>query len=81
MSEETVVMMCLTTKQKFEVVNPEVVVLNNGRYAYREKCPWLGKNGKVLYAFKFCSQKAHKEYTQRMQAQETQEPSSPESAE
>ena len=55
-------MTCMTTKQKFEVENPTVVVLKNGRYAYRVECPWEGKNGKVLHAFKFCSLEAHKRY-------------------
>ena len=64
-------MMCLTTKQKFEVENPTVIVLANGRYAYREKCPWEGKNGKALYAFKFCSQEAYLKYKSR--TQETEE--------
>ena len=50
-----VTMMCLTTKKKFEVEDPEVVVLKNGRYAFRAECPWKGKNEKVLTAFKFCS--------------------------
>lgn len=55
-------MTCMTTKQKFEVENPPVVVLANGRYAYRVKCPWEGKNGKELYAFKFCSAAAYQAY-------------------
>ena len=55
-------MLCLTTKQKFEVENPRVILLRNGRYAYREKCPWPGKNGKDLYAFKFASKEAYEEY-------------------
>ena len=50
-----VVMTCMTTKQKFDVENPEVVVLKIGRYAFRAECPWEGKNGKKLTAFKFCS--------------------------
>ena len=62
MSSDTVTMMCLTTKKKFEAENPAVVVLRNGRYAYRVKCPWEGKNGKELYAFKFCSQAAYRKY-------------------
>ena len=57
-----VVMTCMTTKQKFDVENPPVTVLANGRYAYRVKCPWEGKNGKELYAFKFCSAAAYKEF-------------------
>ncbi len=60
---EPVVMTCMTTKQKFDVVNPPVVVLANGRYAYRVKCPWEGKNGRELYAFKFCSAAAYQAYT------------------
>jgi len=57
-----VTMTCMTTKQKFEVKNPPVVVLANGRYAYRVKCPWEGKNGKELYAFKFCSSAAYQAF-------------------
>ena len=56
---ETVSMTCMTTKNKFDVENPTVVVLANGRYAYRVDCPWEGKNGKKLTAFKFCSQAAY----------------------
>ena len=55
-------MTCMTTKKKFEVENPEVVVLRNGRFAYRADCPWEGKNGKLLTAFKFCSKEAHSNY-------------------
>ena len=51
----TVTMTCMTRKQKFEVEQPFVTVLANGRYAFREKCPWEGKGGRELYAFKFCS--------------------------
>ena len=59
MSEEStkprpVIMTCMTTKQKFEVLQPEVTVLKNGRYAFIADCPWDGKNGKKLVAFKFC---------------------------
>jgi hypothetical protein len=59
----SVTMTCMTTKQKFEVENPEVVVLSNGRYAYRAECPWTGKNNRPLTAFKFCSTEAYKIYT------------------
>lgn len=52
-----VTMTCMTTKKKFEVERPEVAVLKNGRYAFRCECPWEGKNGKKLVAFKFCSAK------------------------
>jgi len=55
-------MTCMTTKQKFDVEDPEVVLLNNQRYAYRVECPWEGKNGKKLVAFKFCSRKAFEDY-------------------
>ena len=58
----TVTMMCLTTKKKFDVDDPEVVILANGRYAYRAKCPWGGKNGKELVAYKFCGLAAHQRY-------------------
>ena len=64
-TEGNVTMTCMTTKQKFEVQNPTVVVLSNGRYAYKEKCPWTGKNDKELYAFKFCSAAAYEGYLQR----------------
>ena len=50
-----VTMTCMTTKQKFDVENPTVIVLRNGRYAFKVECPWEGKNGKQLFAFKFCS--------------------------
>ena len=56
-------MTCMTTKQKFDVENPTVIMLANGRYAYRVKCPWEGKNGKELHAFKFCSKNAYDKYT------------------
>ena len=53
------VMSCLTTKKKFDAVNPEVVVLSNGRHAYRAQCPWKGKNDRTLYAYKFTNAAAH----------------------
>lgn len=58
-------MTCMTTKQQFEVSDEEatVVVLKNGRYAYRVKCPWQHpKTEKDLYAFKFCSAQAHENW-------------------
>ena len=58
-------MTCMTTKQKFTVTDPDVVVLSNGRYAYKEMCPWKGKNGKTLYAFKFCSSENYNKYIER----------------
>lgn len=57
-----VTMSCLTTKQKFEADNPPVVVLANGRYAYKVECPWKGKNDKILTAFKFCGKQQYHEY-------------------
>ena len=67
--DETVTMTCLTMKKNFDVVNPEVVVLKNGRYAYRARCPWEGKGGKTLYAFKFCGTAAHERDTARNEKQ------------
>ena len=55
----------MTTKQKFTVEDPDVQVLKNGRYAYRVKVPWEGRNGKELWAFKFCSTAAYKAYLER----------------
>ena len=55
----------MTTKKKFDVEDPEVVVLKNNRYAYRVKCPWQGKNDRDLYAFKFCSAQAYADYSAR----------------
>lgn len=68
--DETVVMTCMTTKNKFDVQNPTVVVLSNGRFAYKEKCPWVGKNEKELYAFKFCSAAAYQRYVARTNSEE-----------
>ena len=60
-------MTCMTTKQKFEVEDPPVIVLSNGRFAYKVKCPWEGKNGKELYAFKFCSAAAFQSWQARQE--------------
>jgi hypothetical protein len=57
-----VLMMCLTTKKTFEVEDPEVIVLKNGRYAFRAPCPWKHDSGKLLYAFKFASKQAYEEF-------------------
>jgi len=62
---DRVTMTCMTTKQKFDVDDPEVVVLANGRYAYRAQCPWKGKNDRDLSAFKFCSRAAYERYLER----------------
>ena len=67
-----VTMTCLTTKQKFDVDNPPVIVLANGRYAYKVECPWKGKNDKVLTAFKFCGKKQYEDFV-ASQAPESQE--------
>ena len=53
----------MTTKRSFEVDDPPVIQLKNGRYAYRVECPWEGKNGKRLVAFKFCSLAAYNAWT------------------
>jgi hypothetical protein len=60
-----VLMMCLTTKKTFEVENPEVIVLKNGRYAFKTECPWTHASGKKLYAFKFASKKAHEAFVSK----------------
>jgi hypothetical protein len=52
----------MTTKKKFEIESPEVVVLRNGRFAFKADCPWNGKGGKPLVAYKFCSAQDWKEY-------------------
>lgn len=70
---KTVKMLCLTTKQSFEVDNPPVVVLANGRFAYRAPCPWVGKNGKQLYAFKFCGYVDFEEYKSSIQDKDEDE--------
>ena len=70
-------MTCMTTKQKFDVTNPPVVVLANGRYAYRVKCPWEGKGGKELYAFKFCSAAAYQNYLDNQEESPEDKPESP----
>ena len=50
---------------------PPVVMLSNGRYAYKVQCPWKGKGERLLFAYKFCSTEAYKTY------QEQQEPDEP----
>ena len=70
-----VTMLCLTTKQKFQVEDPDVIVLKNGRFAYKSQCPWKGKNDKELFAFKFCSRKAYAAFLDRQgsESEETDE--------
>ena len=66
-------MTCMTTKKKFDVENPPVTRLANGRFAYRVRCPWDGKNGKELYAFKFCGHAAYREWCSSQTAEEESE--------
>ena len=66
-------MTCMTTKKKFDVEAPEVVVLNIGRFAYRAECPWEGKQGKKLVSFKFCSSENHREYVQSQESKQSVE--------
>lgn len=60
-----VFMTCMTTKQKFEAAEPNVVVLRNGRYAYKVECPWKGKQDKTLHAFKFCGSKDYEHFMEQ----------------
>ena len=72
-SSPMVTMTCMTKKKTFEVGEADcpVVVLKNGRYAYRCECPWRGKptdeepEGRKLTAFKFCSSEAYKRQVER----------------
>jgi len=71
-------MTCMTTKQKFDADEPTVVVLKNGRYAYKVQCPWPGKNGKDLYAFKFCGAADYEHYSnQQTKLTDCEHPESP----
>ena len=74
-------MTCMTTKQKFNVSDPEVIVLKNGRYAYRALCPWVGKNSKPLYAFKFCTKEAYENSLKKEKGEESGEESDKEEVE
>jgi hypothetical protein len=71
-------MTCMTTKKKFEAVSPEVIELRNGRFAYRVQCPWDGKGGRKLFAFKFASRAAYVDY---INASTTKEDSDTENSE
>ena len=73
-------MTCMTTKKKFDVEDPEVVLLRNNRYAFKTPCPWEGKNGKKLVAFKFCSGDRYKEYQNRIGSAESEQPAESELA-
>jgi hypothetical protein len=60
-----VLMKCMTLKKTFECEDPEVVLLKNNRYAYKAMCPWKGKHGNDLFAFKFASSQAYRDYMQK----------------
>lgn len=75
----SVTMTCMTTKKKFEVENPEVVVLANGRYAFKAVCPWEGKNGKELTAWKFCSTSAYDKFKAASESKHSEDGSEPDS--
>ena len=68
----------MTTKQKFDVDLPEVVVLRNGRYAYRAECPWEGKSGKKLVSYKFCCASEYEEHMKRGHEEDSSEKDSSE---
>ena len=78
MEGKRVWMTCMTTKQKFEVVEPDVVVLRNGRYAYKAECPWKGKQDKTLHAFKFCGSADYEHFCERQLKQQGAQESDPE---
>ena len=48
------------------------MVLSNGRYAYKVECPWKGKNGKDLTAFKFCGAAAYERYRKRLEGSKSE---------
>ena len=62
---------CMTTKKKFSVDEPEVRVLKNGRHAFTAPCPWDGKNGKPLNAYKFCSKADFETYAAKSQKEDS----------
>ena len=64
---------CMTTKKKFDLETPEVVILKNGRYAFCAQCPWEGKNGKTLKAFKFCSKRDYETFVAGSKAEHIEE--------
>jgi hypothetical protein len=69
----SVTMTCMTKKEKFEVEDPEVVVLSNGRFAFKAECPWLGKRNQTLTAYKFCSRSDYESYLKKNSASQTSE--------
>ena len=64
---------CMTKKEKFDVVDPDVVVLKNGRFAFKARCPWEGKDNQTLHAFKFCGRADHEAYLERSTDPEVEE--------
>lgn len=74
MASNMVTMTCLTTKKKFDIENPPVIVLANGRYAYKVLCPWKGKNEKELWSFKFCGKKQYEDYMESQSSPTADEP-------
>lgn len=47
----TVTMKCMKTKKSFELDDPPVVELKNGRHAYCAKAPWAEEEWKPCYKF------------------------------
>ena len=45
----------------------------NGRYAFCAQCPWEGKNGKTLKAFKFCSKRDYETFVAGSKAEHIEE--------
>ena len=68
-----VLMKCMTLKKTFECEDPEVILLKNNRYAYKAMCPWKGKHGNDLYAFKFASTQAYRDFMQKSRNREHSE--------
>lgn len=56
---------CMSRKLKFDLPDPEISKMMNGRYYMRVPCPWLAKDGRPLTACKFASRAA---YEKQMQA-------------
>lgn len=81
MQDSSVVMTCMTTKNKFEVQSPEVVLLRNGRYAFRASCPWKGKNDKDLVAYKFAGKADYAKYAQSQSEAPEEQSEAPEEPE
>lgn len=52
-ADNVVTMKCMVTKKTFEVTNPEVIELKNGRHAYCVEAPWPRANGEPIKCYKF----------------------------